>query len=139
MTYEYIRESFHDEQVCTVTIHPASDPPHPSTPPIHPTHPPIHPTPLIHPSTPPHSSTHPPHPSTPPHSSTPSHPPSCLPTGSCVLLQVLYYREDPRIREQEWGNFQDPEEVAESMAKRREIGAFYFRFPTGERYAFLIW
>lgn len=46
--------------------------------------------------------------------------------------QVLYYREDPRIREQEWGNFQDPGEMEKVMEERREIGAFFYRFPTGE-------
>lgn len=41
-------------------------------------------------------------------------------------------REDPRLREQEWGNFQDPKKMPELMQKRREVGAFYFRFPEGE-------
>ncbi|XP_065829185.1 uncharacterized protein [Oscarella lobularis] len=42
------------------------------------------------------------------------------------------WTEEPRIREQEWGNFQDPEKVEEVMEERRKIGSFYFRFPTGE-------
>lgn len=49
--------------------------------------------------------------------------------------QVLYYREDPRLREQEWGNFQDPQQMEKIMQQRRETGAFYYRFPTGERLA----
>ena len=47
--------------------------------------------------------------------------------------QVLYYREDPRIREQEWGNFQDPSLMEKVMDERRRIGAFFYRFATGER------
>ncbi|XP_065885749.1 uncharacterized protein [Dysidea avara] len=46
--------------------------------------------------------------------------------------QVLFYREDPRLREQEWGNFQDPSKVESAMKDRRKIGAFYYRFATGE-------
>jgi len=46
---------------------------------------------------------------------------------------VLFYHEDPRLREQEWGNFQDPSNMDVIMAERRKIGAFYYRFPTGER------
>ena len=49
------------------------------------------------------------------------------------LLQVLYYREDPRLREQEWGNLQDPDKMEDIRRQRRQTGAFYFRFPTGER------
>lgn len=50
------------------------------------------------------------------------------------LSQVMYYREDPRLREQEWGNYQDPEKMEKIQQQRKETGAFYFRFPTGERY-----
>ena len=51
------------------------------------------------------------------------------------IMQVLCYREDPRLREQEWGNFQDPEQMEKIKQQRRETGAFYYRFPTGERLA----
>ena len=47
---------------------------------------------------------------------------------------MLCHREDPRLREQEWGNFQDPKQMKEIRKQRRETGAFYYRFPTGERY-----
>ena len=50
--------------------------------------------------------------------------------------QVLYHREDPRLREQEWGNFQNPTEMEEIKKQRRQTGAFYYRFPTGERYIY---
>lgn len=45
----------------------------------------------------------------------------------------MYIKEDPRIREQEWGNFQDPEKMPQVMDERRRVGAFFYRFPTGER------
>jgi broad specificity phosphatase PhoE len=37
------------------------------------------------------------------------------------------YKIDPRIREQEWGNFQKAEIMHEQMKERRENGAFYYR------------
>eukprot|EP00727_Mastigamoeba_balamuthi_P009954 m51a1_g5581 hypothetical protein (321) ;mRNA; r:628726-630018 len=43
-----------------------------------------------------------------------------------------YVREDPRLREQEWGNYQDPNLMARRMKERREVGSFYYRFPEGE-------
>jgi broad specificity phosphatase PhoE len=46
--------------------------------------------------------------------------------------QVLCYREDPRLREQEWGNLQDAEQMEKIKQQRKETGAFYYRFPTGE-------
>lgn len=50
-----------------------------------------------------------------------------------MIFQVSYSCEDPRLREQEWGNYQDPAKMNEIKKQRRETGAFYFRFPTGER------
>jgi broad specificity phosphatase PhoE len=40
--------------------------------------------------------------------------------------------EDPRLREQEWGNFQTSEETSQCVKMRDSIGKFYYRFPTGE-------
>ena len=40
--------------------------------------------------------------------------------------------EDPRVREQEFGMYQDPDKMPEIMRTRRSIGAFYYRFPDGE-------
>lgn len=40
--------------------------------------------------------------------------------------------EDPRIREQEWGNYQTEETFTKQVSERREVGAFYYRFPNGE-------
>lgn len=39
---------------------------------------------------------------------------------------------DPRLREQEWGNLQDPDQMERIVNERREIGQFYYRFNTGE-------
>lgn len=50
--------------------------------------------------------------------------------GSAIACPIV--REDPRLREQEWGNFQDPEVMCKSMARRREVGAFFYRFHEGE-------
>eukprot|EP00727_Mastigamoeba_balamuthi_P006694 m51a1_g2645 hypothetical protein (251) ;mRNA; r:607780-608835 len=41
-------------------------------------------------------------------------------------------REDPRVREQEWGNFQEAAKMEQRMKERREVGSFYYRFPEGE-------
>ena len=40
--------------------------------------------------------------------------------------------EDPKLREQEWGNFQDSTKIKEVLAQRDKIGKFYFRFQNGE-------
>jgi broad specificity phosphatase PhoE len=44
----------------------------------------------------------------------------------------IVVQEDPRIREQEWGNFQDENEMKKINEERRKCGRFYYRFPTGE-------
>jgi broad specificity phosphatase PhoE len=41
-------------------------------------------------------------------------------------------REDPRIREQEWGNFQDPSCMASVLEQREKVGRFFYRFKDGE-------
>lgn len=40
-------------------------------------------------------------------------------------------REDVRIREQEYGNFDDPD-IHSLHREKRKFGAFYYRFPAGE-------
>lgn len=40
--------------------------------------------------------------------------------------------EDPRLREQEWGNFQNYEEFRKVKEDRKKVGRFYYRFNTGE-------
>jgi len=46
--------------------------------------------------------------------------------------KVLKVREDPRIREQEWGNFQDLATRDNTVAERQKIGRFFYRFKDGE-------
>ena len=41
-------------------------------------------------------------------------------------------REELRIREQDFGNFQDPEQMKECKAARSSFGRFFYRFPSGE-------
>lgn len=42
------------------------------------------------------------------------------------------YREDPRLREQEWGHLRSLEECDRVDAERDAYGTFYFRIPDGE-------
>ncbi|CAF3946814.1 unnamed protein product [Rotaria sp. Silwood1] len=46
--------------------------------------------------------------------------------------KILKVREDPRIREQEWGNFQDLAKREITVAERQKIGRFFYRFGNGE-------
>ncbi|MBU7600308.1 histidine phosphatase family protein [Streptomyces sp. P38-E01] len=41
-------------------------------------------------------------------------------------------REEPRLREQDWGNWQDPPEVKRQKAARDTYGHFFYRFAQGE-------
>jgi len=41
-------------------------------------------------------------------------------------------REEPRLREQDWGNFQCQEDIAKVQKQRRSFGPFYYRMPNGE-------
>jgi len=47
-------------------------------------------------------------------------------------IQVIGVREEPRIAEQQFGNFQNPRKVRTAKAERRTFGRFFFRFPNGE-------
>ena len=40
--------------------------------------------------------------------------------------------EEPRIREQEWGNFKKTDILEEIFKERRQVGKFFYRFSTGE-------
>ncbi|GIL57249.1 hypothetical protein Vafri_12506 [Volvox africanus] len=44
-------------------------------------------------------------------------------------------QEAVQLREQDWGNFQDPRVQAECKAERLRYGRFYYRFPSGESVA----
>ncbi|MFI6346221.1 histidine phosphatase family protein [Streptomyces sp. NPDC050560] len=41
-------------------------------------------------------------------------------------------REEPRLREQDWGNLQDPEHVRQQKELRDTYGHFFYRFAQGE-------
>ena len=41
-------------------------------------------------------------------------------------------REEPRLREQDWGNWQDREDVRQQKAYRDAYGHFFYRFAQGE-------
>ncbi|CAF4454864.1 unnamed protein product [Rotaria sp. Silwood2] len=51
---------------------------------------------------------------------------------SFLPSQILKVREDPRLREQEWGNLLHPDIRRTEMAERKRVGDFYFRFTNGE-------
>ena len=46
-------------------------------------------------------------------------------------LEHVRWHEDPRIREQDFGNFQDLEATARQKEERKQFGSFYYRFPQG--------
>ncbi|CAH0474006.1 unnamed protein product [Peronospora belbahrii] len=46
--------------------------------------------------------------------------------------KVIPWTEEPRIREQDFGNFQEPMKMRECKAQRRRFGCFFYRFPSGE-------
>lgn len=45
---------------------------------------------------------------------------------------VLGMREEVQLREQDFGNFQNPDRMACDQDERRKFGRFYYRFPNGE-------
>ena len=49
------------------------------------------------------------------------------------LLELgLTWHEDPRIREQDFGNYQIPEKIKAYKRERHQFGPFFYRFPHGE-------
>eukprot|EP01063_Lacrimia_lanifica_P020806 TRINITY_DN28097_c0_g1_i1.p1 TRINITY_DN28097_c0_g1~~TRINITY_DN28097_c0_g1_i1.p1 ORF type:complete len:328 (+),score=97.18 TRINITY_DN28097_c0_g1_i1:49-1032(+) len=46
--------------------------------------------------------------------------------------QVLETRVEPRVREQEFGNYQEAVAMKANRATQREVGRFWYRFPEGE-------
>ena len=46
--------------------------------------------------------------------------------------QITCITEDPRVREQDFGNFQNPEMMIGFKKNRTRFGSFYYRFPHGE-------
>jgi len=49
-----------------------------------------------------------------------------------LAMEGLTWLEDPRIREQDFGNYQDAHAVKKAQIERRQFGAFYYRFLNGE-------
>ncbi|MFD6425613.1 histidine phosphatase family protein [Streptomyces sp. NPDC060198] len=47
-------------------------------------------------------------------------------------LTRVRVREEPRLREQDWGNWQDPDDVRLQKANRDAYGHFFYRFAQGE-------
>jgi len=39
---------------------------------------------------------------------------------------------EPRLREQDFGNFQDSERMEKIYGERQKFGRFFYRFPDGE-------
>lgn len=44
----------------------------------------------------------------------------------------ISWQQDPRIREQDFGNYQERNEIRKAKKDRHRFGAFYYRFPYGE-------
>ena len=51
---------------------------------------------------------------------------------SRLMESGLTWHEDPRIREQDFGNYQDPTIIRKAKGERYKFGTFYYRFPHGE-------
>ena len=46
--------------------------------------------------------------------------------------QTVQVSSEPRLREQDFGNFQSPVQMEEVFQERQQFGRFYYRFPDGE-------
>ncbi|CAI5995454.1 unnamed protein product [Closterium sp. NIES-64] len=115
--------------------HPLHPPPAslPLPPPPPPSRLPSSPTPST--PLPPPFLSHPLHP--PPASLPPSLPPSWLQTLQGIgrafdRRHILGVREEPRLREQDFGNFQVQERMRQIKDMRQRFGRFFYRFPEGE-------
>ena len=47
-------------------------------------------------------------------------------------IQLVGTRQEPRIAEQQFGNFQNPHETIKQKEQRHLFGRFFYRFPNGE-------
>ncbi|CAF1098103.1 unnamed protein product [Didymodactylos carnosus] len=52
--------------------------------------------------------------------------------NSFSAQQILNVREDPRLREQEWGNLMDPSVREQELIEQKKVGDFFYRFRNGE-------
>lgn len=46
--------------------------------------------------------------------------------------ELVAHLQEPRLREQDFGNYQDPEGMKSHKVERNRFGRFFFRFPNGE-------
>ena len=53
-------------------------------------------------------------------------------SGFDLKGQIVGEREDPRLREQDVGNFQDADMMTALWKEREDYGRFFYRFPNGE-------
>jgi broad specificity phosphatase PhoE len=51
--------------------------------------------------------------------------------SSQTMHNTLFTREEPRLREQDFGNFQDPQLIQQYKRERPKFGRFFYRFPHG--------
>lgn len=51
--------------------------------------------------------------------------------GCHYIIQIAFLQEEPRIREQDFGNYQT-QAMAEIKKERLRFGRFFYRFPNGE-------
>lgn len=52
--------------------------------------------------------------------------------SECYPTLNFKYKEDPRIREQEWGNYQEEHFIRKINEERKNFGTFFYRMPHGE-------
>lgn len=50
----------------------------------------------------------------------------------CKAFKKIIYKEDPRLREQEWGNYQEDHLSKKIDEERNKFGSFFYRMPYGE-------
>jgi len=53
-------------------------------------------------------------------------------SGMVIPPHRYTLREDPRLREQDFGNFQNSLQMEQCKEERRRFGSFYYRFENGE-------
>jgi broad specificity phosphatase PhoE len=54
------------------------------------------------------------------------------PLSSLESIPTYSYKEDPRLREQEWGNFKEEPWSGKIARERKKFGTFFYRMPFGE-------
>jgi broad specificity phosphatase PhoE len=52
--------------------------------------------------------------------------------GGGFSPEQSFVRQEPRLREQEFGMFQDPTQMKACRAEKNKIGSFFYRWPRGE-------